>query len=247
MAPIIVAYNTAHLKELVRSEIERQGQKANLNHLDVSNLKDFAGLFSEFSKFNGDISLWNVSSATNMARMFKGSQFNGDISRWRVSSVLTMESMFESSKFQGDLFYWDTSRVQNMRAMFQESKFKGDLSRWNVASVKTMERIFAESPFAQDVGCWNVSPNTARYELYTDEAFLSAQSMSDWIVLTHLEDSVTPADATWAEAFIEAEKISEVLDLGWMEHVETIKSCYRALTSGVEMLEEQPVNPAVFS
>jgi len=34
------------------------------------------------SKFNGDISNWDVSKVTSMSNMFYKSQFNGDISKW---------------------------------------------------------------------------------------------------------------------------------------------------------------------
>jgi len=34
------------------------------------------------SKFNGDISTWNVSKVKDMSWMFKDSEFNGDISKW---------------------------------------------------------------------------------------------------------------------------------------------------------------------
>ena len=46
-------------------------------------------MFSD-SKFNGDISEWNVSNVTSMAGMFKDSKFNGDISEWDVSNVTDM-------------------------------------------------------------------------------------------------------------------------------------------------------------
>lgn len=36
----------------------------------------------EFSKFNSDISNWDVSNVTNMDGMFWKSQFNRDISNW---------------------------------------------------------------------------------------------------------------------------------------------------------------------
>ena len=42
------------------------------------------------SKFNGDISGWNVSNVTDMSGMFYKSEFNGDISCWDVSSVTNM-------------------------------------------------------------------------------------------------------------------------------------------------------------
>ena len=53
------------IKEIVKSEIERLGNNADLNHIDVSQVTDMSYLFKK-SEFNGDISKWNVSSVTNM-------------------------------------------------------------------------------------------------------------------------------------------------------------------------------------
>ena len=40
-------------------------------------------MFWDASSFNADISAWNMSSVTNMERMFEGaSAFNADISAW---------------------------------------------------------------------------------------------------------------------------------------------------------------------
>jgi surface protein len=47
------------------------------------------------SKFNNDISKWNVSNVKNMAWMFASSSFNQDISNWDVSNVLFMTNMFD--------------------------------------------------------------------------------------------------------------------------------------------------------
>ena len=47
------------------------------------------------SKFNGDISEWDVSNVKNMAWMFASSAFNQDISNWDVSNVLYMNNMFD--------------------------------------------------------------------------------------------------------------------------------------------------------
>ena len=41
----------------------------------------------ESSRFNGDISKWDVSNVRNMNEMFCDSEFNGDISKWNVSNV----------------------------------------------------------------------------------------------------------------------------------------------------------------
>ena len=97
------------------------------------------------SKFNQDISSWDVSSVTDMCCMFNKSQFNQDISAWNVSSVTDMYRMFEDSKFNQDIGDWDISEVKNMSMMFCNSKFNQDISRWDVSGVTHMKDIFKDS------------------------------------------------------------------------------------------------------
>ena len=72
------------------------------------------------AKFNGDLSMWDVSKVTDMFGMFAhASWFNGDISAWDVSSVISMNRMFyDASSFNGDISKWDVSRVTDMGGMF---------------------------------------------------------------------------------------------------------------------------------
>ena len=42
--------------------------------------------------------------------MFEESKFNGDISNWDVSSVKYMYHMFEKSKFNGDISNWNVKK-----------------------------------------------------------------------------------------------------------------------------------------
>ena len=86
------------LTKIIRDEINRNGNKCSLNHIDVSKIETMSYLFA-FKDFDGDISNWNVSNVKNMNGMFRGSKFNGDISKWNVSNVTTMNHMFSSSKF----------------------------------------------------------------------------------------------------------------------------------------------------
>ena len=51
-------------------------------------------MFRSCTKFNADISKWDVSSVTDMSTMFYASYFNGDLSDWDVSSVRTLENTF---------------------------------------------------------------------------------------------------------------------------------------------------------
>jgi len=91
---IIVAKNKKHLSQLIKEKIRLNGDSCDLNHIDVSKIKDMSSLFS-WTKFNGNISQWNTSKATNMSSMFSNSAFNQDISQWDTSNVTDMNSMFD--------------------------------------------------------------------------------------------------------------------------------------------------------
>ena len=78
------------------------------------------GMFNE-SKFDGDLSEWDVSNVWYMQNMFKNSVFNGDISTWDVSNVETMRDMFRGSKFDGDLSYWYVKKGCVKVGMFIDS------------------------------------------------------------------------------------------------------------------------------
>ena len=76
--------NKEELIDIIIKEIEENGPDCSLNHIDVSNITDMSCLFMGgvswkytdghpvLSKFDGDISGWNVSNVTNMNFMFNG-------------------------------------------------------------------------------------------------------------------------------------------------------------------------------
>ena len=112
------------LKKLINKLIKERGNKANLNDIDTSAVKDMSFLFNNL-QFNGDISYWNVSNVTNMSCMFAHSKFtgeNGDISNWNVSNVKNMNGMFYDSKFNGNISKWNVSNVLKMDGMFRPLK-----------------------------------------------------------------------------------------------------------------------------
>ena len=47
------------------------------------------------SKFNGDISNWDVSNVKNMCLMFRNSKFNQDISNWKINKACDVGEMFK--------------------------------------------------------------------------------------------------------------------------------------------------------
>jgi len=62
--------------------------------------------------------------------MFLNSKFNGDISKWDVSNVVSVVGMFLNSKFNGDISKWDVSNVVSVVGMFKESIFNQELTSW---------------------------------------------------------------------------------------------------------------------
>ena len=127
---------------------------------NLSNVTDMSGMFIG-TTFNSDLSTWDVSSVTNMHRMFTSSAFNNSsISSWDVSSVTDMSYMFSGALFfNGDISSWDVSSVTNMRSMFDNAHFfNGNISTWDVSSVTNMFNMFwAAYSFNGDISSWDVS------------------------------------------------------------------------------------------
>jgi len=90
------------LKEIIENEIKRQGNEANLNNIDTSNITDMSSLFVK-TEFNGNISNWDVSNVKNMNMMFYNDQkFTGentDFSNWKLNSLEDTGLMFSESGY----------------------------------------------------------------------------------------------------------------------------------------------------
>ena len=72
-------------------------------------------------------------------------KFDCDLSNWDVSNVENMMStFFGCTRFTGKgLENWDVSKVRNTQYMFNDCKeFNCDLSKWNTNNVKCMDDMF---------------------------------------------------------------------------------------------------------
>ena len=107
------------LKDIIVNRIKAEGNKVDLNDIDVSEITDMSDLFGG-TDFNGDISSWDVSNVTDMSSMFwECKEFNQDISNWDVSNVTNMNTMFAwCEDFNQDISNWDVSNVKNMNSIF---------------------------------------------------------------------------------------------------------------------------------
>ena len=90
---------------------------------DLSTVTSLQLCFGLCSRFNQDISGWDVSNISNMTSFLNGANsFNQDISGWDVSSVTNMETMLRNAvSFNQDIGKWDISSVTNMADMFEET------------------------------------------------------------------------------------------------------------------------------
>ena len=79
----IIPTDKIHLKKLILEEIQLNGVQCDLNHIDVSKIKDMSYMFYKLD-FNGNISKWDMSEVRSMHNMFSSSNFAGDISCWNV-------------------------------------------------------------------------------------------------------------------------------------------------------------------
>lgn len=97
----------------------------NLNWMDVSSLESLAGVFG-ISRFNGNISKWNVSKCKDFSGMFgSNAYFNQDISEWDMSSAENTSYMFDyAESFNQNISKWKISPKCNTKNMFNECPIK---------------------------------------------------------------------------------------------------------------------------
>ena len=161
------------------------GPHGPIDEWDVSSVTDMSRIFSNANLFAGDISEWDVSSVTDMGGIFSYAKvFNGDISNWDVSKVRDMSDMFRYAKsFNSELSNWDVSRVTDMPGMFRYARsFDGDISEWDVSNVRDMSGMFrrAES-FVGPVSDWDVSSVVLMTAMFR-YALSFNDDISDWDV-----------------------------------------------------------------
>ena len=160
------------LGNIIKQLFDENGYNVDLNVIDTSKITDISYLFdsTEFHKFCGDVSQWDVSNVENMDSLFFGCyDFDCDLSLWDVSNVKGMEFMFGGcDNFKGrGLEKWNVSKVKNMEAMFAKCKnLDCDLSHWNVSQVTNMQHMFYRSNFSNDISSWKIKSNATISKMF---------------------------------------------------------------------------------
>ena len=137
-----------------------------------ADITDLTGLFQNNTKFNKDISGWDVSNVTNMSSMFYGAtKFNKDISGWDVSNVTNMENMFRgANSFNIDISGWNVNNVNNAKNMFKKTSgsnaFDQNLSWWWRNKTKTQLSISGDLSYVS----FDMIPNCKRPIMAIDES-----------------------------------------------------------------------------
>lgn len=147
-------------------------------------------MFYNCTKFNSDLSGWDVSRILDISWAFSGCTiFNSDLSGWNVSNIRNMQRTFSGCKmFTSDLSSWDVSKVENFEATFSGAEiFNSDLSMWNTVSANTMREMFrGVKGFTSFVENWNVANVLDMDYMFQPESGYTAsippQDLSRWCV-----------------------------------------------------------------
>ena len=152
---------------------------------DTRKVTNMRSMFFNATKFNSDISNWDVGNVTNMCNMFRKAEvFNSDISNWNTSNVTDMSSVFQGTpQFNSDISGWDVSNVRGMSNMLRNShKFNQDVSNWNTSNVTNMNYLFKELPtFNQDLSKWEVGNVTNMVNMFWNARTFN-QDLTSWCV-----------------------------------------------------------------
>ena len=127
--------------------------------LTSETIKDAIENLEDSEEVYGLIENWDVSTVTDMSRLFRNTVFDDDIdiSKWDVSNVTDMSDMFNKCDFNRDISGWNVSKVTDMTQMFSYSAFNQDISGWDVSNVTEMSGMFYAGVFNQNISNWDVS------------------------------------------------------------------------------------------
>ena len=151
------------------------------SYWNMEKAEDVSGMFRSLPKFEGKgLKFWDVSSVTDMTRMFDGCDvFNEPIGLWDTSSVTKMFAMFlNAGGFNADISKWNVENVEDMGEMFLNAgEFNADISKWNVEKVTNMEEMFENAKkFKADIGAtWSGDAATTEQ----DNIFFGADAFNE--------------------------------------------------------------------
>ena len=156
---------------------------ADLSNWDVSNAKSMENMFYNCRAFNCDLSRWDVSNNESFYQMFYGCKnFTSDLSGWDISSGTQFDYMFNNcEKFTSDLSGWKFPNAQFLIGLFNGCKqFVSDVSDWDVSGKISLKRLFDGcEKFTSDVSNWDVSACEDFTRLFRN-CYMFTSDLSRW-------------------------------------------------------------------
>ncbi|NBW70381.1 MAG: BspA family leucine-rich repeat surface protein, partial [Bacteroidetes bacterium] len=149
----VLSFGDLGLKSL-ESAFENASNLVGVPQVLPSTVNSLEGTFAHASSFNdSNVTLWDVSSVTDMNELFKGADaFNQDIGSWDVRSVTDMNLMFDNAtSFNQDIGSWDVSNVTDMGGLFFfAGSFNQNLGSWNIGNVTFMTEMLTNSGLSKE-------------------------------------------------------------------------------------------------
>lgn len=147
----IAANNPTHLEMLVRNAIKGHGLDCDLNHIDVSSVTDFRGIFRKYPNFTGDVSGWNLSDHARKD-MFETIAQPRVVANDCEQLKIFVRQAIKANGLSCSLNHIDTSGIGMAIDLFREHPgFNGDISQWNVAELTATDVVFKKVPLAPAV------------------------------------------------------------------------------------------------
>lgn len=135
------------------------------------------------SKFNGDISSWDISSVTTLQQAFYyASAFNQDISSWDTGNVANFNYTFGgATAFNQPLNSWDVSSGTNFSRMFDRARaFNQPLNSWDVSGATNLDSMFySASGFNQSLNSWDTSNVTTMRNMFNGASVFNGD-VTNW-------------------------------------------------------------------
>ena len=126
-----------------------------LGNLDVSNIKNFDGMFAGLTNLQEIKGLenWNTSRGINFNSMFENARKLTalNLANWKMGSTVSLNGTFRGMlnlTSLGDLSGWDTSHVTDFANLFFNDQKLGNrnfLKNWNVSQAKTISGMFTNN------------------------------------------------------------------------------------------------------
>jgi surface protein len=183
-------FNNGDENDITKSKINDWNVGGSVTSVSISSM------FRSASKFNRNISNWNVSKVTSTSTMFFGaSAFNQPLANWErstvgnvstISNMTNLYAMFQgASAFNQNIGNWNVTKVTQFAQMFQGSGFNNngssDINNWVINTTPganvLMNGMFVTTGFNQPLDNWNTSEVTTMALMFGQSPFNNGLSL----------------------------------------------------------------------